>query len=92
MNIDLPRGRFKEVLGDLLKAGLQAADPTLATERTVRVKRESLWVGTRRYDLRKYDRIVAVGAGKASGRMGLALEKVLGDRLKGGLYILELTI
>ena len=89
MNIDLPRGRFKEVLGDLLEAGLQAADPTLAIKRTVKVRRESLWVGTRRYDLRKYGRIVAVGAGKASVRMGLALENVLGNRLKGGLIVVK---
>jgi glycerate 2-kinase len=43
-----------------------------------------LTVGERSYDLHAYERILAVGAGKASAAMAQALEEVLGARLSGG--------
>lgn len=40
-------------------------------------------------NLKKYQRVVAVGAGKATAPMALALEKILGDRLDGGLIVVK---
>jgi glycerate 2-kinase len=36
-------------------------------------------------DLDSYSRIIVLGAGKASARMAMALEDILGDRISGGL-------
>jgi hydroxypyruvate reductase len=36
-------------------------------------------------DLREYDRIVVLGAGKATAKMALAVEEMLGDRITEGL-------
>jgi len=41
------------------------------------------------YDLRRFDRVFATGMGKASARMALGLERVLGDRLSGGLVAVK---
>lgn len=66
-------------------AGLQAADPIMAMKKALSVNGSRLVVGGRQYDLKKFDRVVCVGAGKASGSMALALEQHLGPRLDGGL-------
>jgi hydroxypyruvate reductase len=45
--------------------------------------------GIRRIDLEGFDRIVVFGAGKASARMALGLESVLGNRIDGGLVVVK---
>lgn len=46
-------------------------------------------IGRRRYDLRRYGRIVVVGAGKATASMARAMEQMLGSRLAQGLVIVK---
>jgi hydroxypyruvate reductase len=46
-------------------------------------------VGCRTYDLSHIDRVIAVGAGKASARMAQALEATLGTRVDDGLVIVK---
>jgi glycerate-2-kinase len=48
-----------------------------------------LFVGSRRYDLRRYERVVVVGAGKAAAPMARTMERLLGDRLETGLVIVK---
>lgn len=40
-------------------------------------------------DLSRFERILVLGCGKASGRMARALEEVLGDRISGGLVCVK---
>jgi len=69
----------------IFDAGLKAADPGEAIRRAVRLTGEQLMVGDRRYDLGAFDRIVVVGAGKASASMTAALEDILGPRITEGV-------
>jgi len=69
---------------EVLRAALEAVDPVNAIKRHVSLQRNVLQIGERRYDLNAYRRIIAVGAGKASGAMALALEEILGERLTAG--------
>lgn len=85
----MPASPARPLLRTLITAGLRAVDPARALRRTLSRAGHSLTVGTRTYDLRRYDRIVAVGAGKASARMAQALEGVLGARLDGGLVVVK---
>lgn len=89
MDIGVRHPRVRALLARLLEAGLRAVDPAAAVRRHVRRAGVWLHVGRQRYDLRDYARLVAVGAGKASARMGAALESVLGDRLSGGLVVVK---
>ncbi|MDE3225653.1 MAG: glycerate kinase [Nitrospirota bacterium] len=73
----------------LIRTALTAADPQLAVRRTVRRTGPHLRIGERRYDLCDYDRVVAVGAGKASARMAVELERCLGRRLEQGLAVVK---
>lgn len=68
----------------ILEAAVSAADPAEAVLRAVRWNGEVLVVGGEPCDLDPGGCIFVVGAGKASARMALALEAVLGDRITGG--------
>jgi len=89
MTINFPNRRIKSILKQLLEAGLQAADPKEAVRKALQPKGQTLWVGTRRYNLTKFSRVICVGAGKASGNMALAVEQQLGHWLKGGMVIVK---
>jgi glycerate 2-kinase len=68
-----------------MKAAFRAADPVEAVLRHVRLAGDTLIVGKSRYRLSRYERIIVLGAGKAGATMSLALEKLLGKRIAGGL-------
>lgn len=69
----------------ILRASLAAADPIQAVARHVRVDGDTLIAGKVRYSLKKFDRILVVGAGKASAAMAVSIERLLGRRITGGL-------
>src|SRR3954469_20140829 len=80
-----PRAIARTVLG----AALAAVAPDEAIRRHVRRDGRWLRVDSEAYDLAAYRRIVAVGAGKASGLMAQSVEALLGDRLAGALVIVK---
>lgn len=70
----------------IFSAGVKAADPLELIGRHVRLLDEGvLCAGAQRYELSGYDAIHVIGAGKASARMALAVEQLLGDRIRGGV-------
>ena len=89
MRLRLPSSPARPLLHKLIAAGLSTADPYHALLKHVALDRHSLRVGRRTYDLPRIDRVIAVGAGKASARMAQALEVALGARLEDGLVIVK---
>ena len=89
MSFRLPPSPARSLLQKLITAGLKAADPYQALLIKVSRAGHVLRVGRREYDLTQIDRVIAVGAGKASARMAQALEHVLGKRLEGGLVVVK---
>lgn len=69
----------------IFRAALRAADPVRAVLGHVRREGEVLIAGERRYDLSSFRNIYVIGAGKASARMAVAVERLLGTRITGGL-------
>ncbi|MBI4757968.1 MAG: DUF4147 domain-containing protein, partial [Chloroflexi bacterium] len=69
----------------ILFAALAAVDPIEAVKRFVSLEDSSLRAGPRSYDLRRCQRIIVVGAGKASAAMAQGLEEVLGNHITAGL-------
>ncbi len=66
-------------------SGLQAVDPRPAVHRRCRRENDQLIVDDAVYDLAAKKHIYVIGAGKASARMGAALEEILDGRITGGL-------
>jgi hydroxypyruvate reductase len=78
-------------LENIFRAGLARVDPYGMMRDHVRVDGDRLLVafdGQRHeVDLGGFDRIVVLGAGKASARMARAVEDILGDRIASGLVV-----
>lgn len=87
MQIRLPASPARPLLRKLIGRGLEAVSACAAVRRAVTKRGPVLIVGGRRYDLRRYDRVVVVGAGKATAPMAAALERILGPRLHSGLIV-----
>ena len=77
----------KKVL-EILEEGLKAADPKIAIKRNVILRNSTAVFGGKvEVDLSRFENIVVVGAGKASGGMGQAIEEIFRDRLTCGVVI-----
>lgn len=72
-------------LGDALLRALDAADPGDAVRKWVRRKGARMSVGRFTYDLSRFDRVLVIGGGKASGEMASALEGVLDGAVTAGV-------
>ena len=70
-------------------AALAAVDPEAAVLKSFGLSGQRLMVGGRPYDLGDFDRVLVVGAGKATARMAAAAESILGDRITGGVIIVK---
>lgn len=68
---------------------MDAADPAKAMKQAIIRKNQHLYVKTIQYDLSQYQRVVCVGAGKASAHMARTLEQILGRYLEDGLVIVK---
>ncbi|HLP97022.1 MAG TPA: HAD-IIB family hydrolase [Sideroxyarcus sp.] len=77
------------VLGELFDAALDAVDPYQSVLAALRLEGDTLHAGGARYDLAAFQRILVVGGGKATARMAQAVEKLLGDRIAGGLVVVK---
>ncbi len=89
LRLHVPASIARPLIRRLITAGLEAADPYRAIVTTVSLREQSLYVGKRSYDLSRYNRLLVVGAGKASARMAQAMESVLRTRLEGGFVVVK---
>ena len=71
----------------ILLAALDAADPALAVQRALALRRQTLHVSGHLYDMRRIGRMVAVGAGKAAFPMTSAVREVLRGRLDSAFVV-----
>jgi hydroxypyruvate reductase len=92
------RDELKQVAIGVFEAGLRAVDPVEAVRRHVWLRSDGALVidgpgvGSSTSTLgpgADFERVVVVGAGKASARMCQAVEAILGDRVEGGLVVVK---
>jgi glycerate-2-kinase len=87
--MQIPPSPIRPLLKKLIVRGLAAVDARTAVGRAISRNGEELVIGRRRYDLRRYERVVVVGAGKATASMARAVEQRLGSRLQGGFVVVK---
>ncbi len=87
--LDVEYSSHAPALSDIFKAALQAVDPYNAVLRAVRVDHKRLHIGSVQFNLETVNRIVVVGAGKATARMALAIESLLEGRIDEGLIVVK---
>ena len=73
----------------IFRAAVERVDPLSMMRRLLKIEGDVLTVVTEQveaaYDLSAFDRLLVTGMGKATARMALGLEAILGDRIHGGL-------
>ncbi len=89
MMIRLPASPITPLLKRMIARSLASVHAGTAVRQAVRKDGEILTVGSRRYDLRRYNRVAVVGAGKAAAPMAREIERILGRRLHRGLVIVK---
>lgn len=84
--LDKLQKRFKHgrELLHLAEIALQRLQPATLMQHAVQLRGDTLTVQGKRYDLKRYQNIYVVGAGKATYRMAEALVKLLGKRVTAG--------
>jgi hydroxypyruvate reductase len=73
----------------IFAAAVAAGDPITTVQRAVVRRGDTLEVAGVPYDLRRYENLYVIGAGKASARMAQGLERIVGDRLQDGEVIVK---
>jgi glycerate 2-kinase len=76
-------------LVSIFNAALAAVDPYQAVIRSITFEYNSLHAAGAAYELDAFSRVLVIGAGKATARMALAIEDVLGDRITEGLIVVK---
>ena len=89
MLIRIPASRVRPLLGNMLRQALASTHAGLALRQCIHKDGNRLTIGRRQYDLRAYQRVVVVGAGKASAAMARAIEPILGRHVDRGLVVVK---
>jgi len=79
----------RETALDCIEAGLEAADPERIVAETLSVDGSVLTVLDTEYDLDAFEELLVLGGGNAAGRMAVALESLLGDRIDRGAVVTD---
>jgi glycerate-2-kinase len=87
--MQIPSSPIRPLLKKLIVRGLNAVDARQAVGRAISRNGEELVIGRRRYDLRRYERVVVLGAGKATASMAQAVEQRLGSWLNDGFVVVK---
>jgi hydroxypyruvate reductase len=71
----------------IFKEGIRAVQPGTLIPLNISLNGNNLRVGNACYDTQAIEKIIVIGAGKASAAMALAVEGVLGEHIYSGLVI-----
>lgn len=88
-NESSPALLYRQNLTSIFNTALAAVDSCNAVLKAASVEHGELRVAGVRYDLAAFDRIILVGAGKATARMALAIESLLGKKITAGLIVVK---
>ena len=75
-------GREKAI--DIVTAALDGVNARRALKRKMKIVGDVLKIEDQSFDLNNYNRIYAIGSGKATFPLAVALEDILGDRITEG--------
>ncbi len=78
---------LQETALKIINAAIDSVKPETVIRNRITLHNGILVVDKRNYRLNDYDGVYLIGAGKASAQMASAMEKILGDKLNGGIII-----
>ncbi|MFC1528539.1 glycerate kinase [Candidatus Latescibacterota bacterium] len=75
---------LKETAQEIFLEAVKAADPYRGVKKALSIEGSNIRIAGEIYPLDFFTRVVIIGAGKASARMGKAVEDILGERISDG--------
>lgn len=72
---------------EILASSIKSVHPATLFKQKIKYDGQVLNINKRSFDLKKYNEVIVVGAGKASAAMAYELESILTDMISGGLVI-----
>jgi len=79
--------RARQLVLTLLTAALDAVNPHVLIPKALTLEKDTLVFANRRFSLDEYSGVYVIGAGKATGRMTEAIEKLLHNHISNGFII-----
>jgi len=73
----------------IFMSGVESVMPARIIEKNVFKKNETLFIAGHEVNLESVENIYVIGAGKASAKMGEAIENILDDRITGGQIVVK---
>ncbi len=73
----------------IFNSGVKAVLADRAIKKHCRLAGQTLWIDKTPFDLTRYKNLYILGAGKASARMGAAMEKLLLPKITGGIITVK---
>lgn len=83
----LARSNLRSAALRIAEAGLRVIDTEEVVRRAVRIHGNALLVGNAMFELAEGGKLIVIGVGKCSLEAGRALERILGERLTGGIVM-----
>ena len=77
----------RKIALEIMNSGLDSINTEKVIQSSVSLKENILIIQGESFDLAKFEKIKVVGFGKASPLAGLALEKILGDKINEGAIV-----
>lgn len=77
--------RMRADAASIFGSAVASVDAQECVKRFVKLQGRALRIGGVDYNLESFERVLVVGTGKASPRMGVALEEELGNRISDGI-------
>jgi len=81
--------KMREHILEIFRAGLAAVAPDEGIFRHVKRSGSELVIDNARLSLDDFDRIIVIGAGKATAPMAAAMESLLGERISAGAIVVK---
>ena len=80
---------MREDAAVIFHKALAAVDPAAAIKRYCKFDGKRFFIGDWMYDIDRYDRLVVIGAGKATAPMAKAMEDLLRQRISSGIIVVK---
>lgn len=78
---------LRKIALEIVEHALSKSDPYLATKNFVKKDKEILFIGNKKFNLKKINKIFIIGAGKATFPIALALEEIFRNQIEDGIII-----
>ncbi len=81
----------REMAVEIIEACLEAVDPYKAVIDQIKINDDILYFDENKIDLKKFDKIYVLGAGKATYKVARAIDEIFSGRIHQGLVVLKDT-